>query len=87
MDAQQTPSSRSSFSTARASRLFVIGLIVVSIGLAILAALSIKMASENPEFQEEVQKMRELHDPAFRPPVPADTTGQPPDSSRDSQVL
>lgn len=79
---QQNLPDRSSFSSARSSRRFVIGLVVVAVGLAVLAALSVKMAAQNTDFQEEVQKMRELHDPAFKPPVPADSLNLPADSSR-----
>ena len=75
MDATPSPSNEPM--TQKASRRFVIGFLTGMLILAFLAALSIKSATENAEFQEEVQNMRERYDPSFKRPDttrPATTT-------------
>ena len=66
----------------KTSRRFLFGLIVVTFMLAFLAALGIKSAAENENFQEEVKEMRRMYDPQYQ-----DTdldTSQTPVSSPDS---
>ncbi len=66
----------------RDSRRFLLGFLAMSLGLAFLAALGIKSATENEKFQEEVMEMRRLYAPNLKESEEAVTTpASSPDSS------
>ncbi len=48
------------------SRRFLLGFLVLSLGLAFMAAMGIKNATENEQFQKEVMEMRRLYDPNLK---------------------
>lgn len=49
----------------KASRRFLVGFVSLSLALAFLAAMGIKSATENEQFQDEVEEMRRRYDPDF----------------------